>query len=110
MAPHSVGLGLSSVARFLGEVAELLKVLVSWVYERTRKRGLERIPGFPLGKYWRFRMEDVLGGWSGNEGEDAPMLDVETTIEADAERGGRVSRKERMTRPRYQDGLFMDSW
>ncbi len=43
------------------DVAELLKVPVSWVYERTRKRGLERIPGFRLGKYWRFRIEDVLG-------------------------------------------------
>jgi excisionase family DNA binding protein len=36
------------------EVAELLKVPVSWVYEHTRKRGLDRIPGFRLGKYWRF--------------------------------------------------------
>ncbi len=43
------------------EVAELLQVPVSWVYERTRKRSLERIPGFRLGKYWRFRPEDVLG-------------------------------------------------
>jgi len=36
------------------EVAELLKVPVSWVYERTRRRGLTRLPGFRLGKYWRF--------------------------------------------------------
>ena len=42
------------------DVAELLQVPVSWVYERTRKRGLERIPGFRLGKYWRFRAEDVF--------------------------------------------------
>jgi excisionase family DNA binding protein len=42
------------------EVAELLKVPVSWVYERTRKRGIERIPGFRLGKYWRFHETDVL--------------------------------------------------
>jgi excisionase family DNA binding protein len=42
------------------EVAELLKVPVSWVYERTRKRGVDRIPGFRLGKYWRFRQADVL--------------------------------------------------
>ncbi len=46
------------------------------------------------------------GGWSSNGAEDAPMLDVGTTIEADAETGGRVSRKERMTRPRYQDGCL----
>ena len=42
------------------EVSELLCVPVSWVYERTRKRGQDRIPGFRLGKYWRFREEDVI--------------------------------------------------
>jgi excisionase family DNA binding protein len=42
------------------EVAELLRVPLSWVYDRTRKRGAERIPGFRLGKYWRFREADVL--------------------------------------------------
>lgn len=44
----------------VGEVAELLKVPISWVYERTRRRGADRIPGFHLGKYWRFRESDVL--------------------------------------------------
>jgi integrase len=34
------------------------------------------------------------------------MLDVGGTIFSDAERGGRVSRKERMTRPRYQNGCL----
>jgi excisionase family DNA binding protein len=42
------------------EVAELLKVPVSWVYDRTRSRGLNRIPGFRLGKYWRFQESEVL--------------------------------------------------
>jgi len=42
------------------EVAELLKVPVSWVYDRTRLRGLNRIPGFRLGKYWRFQESEVL--------------------------------------------------
>lgn len=42
------------------EVAKLLHVPVSWVYERTRKRGMDRVPGFRLGKYWRFREADVL--------------------------------------------------
>jgi len=41
------------------EVADLLKVPVSWVYERTRKRGVDRIPSFRLGKYWRFREADL---------------------------------------------------
>lgn len=43
----------------VGEVAELLQVPISWVYERTRRRCPGRIPGFRLGKYWRFSSEDV---------------------------------------------------
>src|SRR5215469_4963036 len=42
------------------EVAELLQVPVSWVYGRTRRRSTERLPGYRLGKYWRFREVDVL--------------------------------------------------
>jgi excisionase family DNA binding protein len=42
------------------EVAGLLQVPVSWVYERVRKRSLERLPGYRLGKYWRFREAEVL--------------------------------------------------
>jgi excisionase family DNA binding protein len=42
------------------DVAELLQVPVSWVYERTRLRGVDRLPGFRLGKYWRFREVELL--------------------------------------------------
>ena len=42
------------------EVAELLQVPVSWVYGRMRKRCTERLPGFRLGKYWRFSKGEVL--------------------------------------------------
>ena len=42
------------------EVAEMLRTPKSWVYERTRRRAPNRIPGFRLGKYWRFREADVL--------------------------------------------------
>lgn len=42
------------------EVAELLQVPVSWVYGRMRKRSSERLPGYRLGKYWRFRGAEVL--------------------------------------------------
>lgn len=42
------------------DVAEILKVPVSWVYARTRRRATDRIPGFRLGKYWRFRESDLL--------------------------------------------------
>jgi excisionase family DNA binding protein len=41
------------------EVAELLQVPVSWVYERVRKRSLGRLPAYRLGKYWRFREADI---------------------------------------------------
>jgi len=42
------------------EVAGLLHVPVTWVYGRMRKRSSERLPGYRLGKYWRFREEEVL--------------------------------------------------
>lgn len=41
------------------EVADLLKVPVSWVYERTRRRGYEKLPHLKLGKYVRFRLSDI---------------------------------------------------
>src|SRR5271169_2972404 len=41
------------------EVAELLRVPISWVYGRTRKRALDRLPGYRLGKYWRFSENEV---------------------------------------------------
>lgn len=44
------------------EVADLLNVPVSWVYGRMRKRSLERLPAYRLGKYWRFR-EDEVHAW-----------------------------------------------
>ncbi len=44
----------------VSEVADLLQVPVSWVYGRTRKRSLDRLPGYRLGKYWRFDREQVL--------------------------------------------------
>ncbi len=43
------------------QVAELLQVPVSWVYGRLRKRSLEKLPGYRLGKYWRFDKQEVLG-------------------------------------------------
>jgi excisionase family DNA binding protein len=42
------------------EVAELLQVPLSWVYGRMRKRSSGRLPGFRLGKYWRFSESEVL--------------------------------------------------
>jgi len=42
------------------EVAELLKVLRSWVYQNTRRRSQDRIPFVKVGRYLRFREEDLL--------------------------------------------------
>lgn len=42
------------------QVAELLQLPVSWVYGRMRKRSLEQLPAYRLGKYWRFDKEEVL--------------------------------------------------
>ena len=50
------------------QVAELLQVPVSWVYGRLRKRSLDKLPGYRLGKYWRFEKEEVLA-WRGQQRE-----------------------------------------
>jgi excisionase family DNA binding protein len=44
----------------LHEVAELLKVPDSWVYCHTRSRCADPLPGYRIGKYWRFRAEEVF--------------------------------------------------
>jgi len=41
------------------EVASLLHVPISWVYERTRKRGAGQLPHVKLGKYLRFEESTV---------------------------------------------------
>jgi len=43
----------------VAEIARSLNVPVSWVYERTRRRGAERIPHIKLGKYLRFESAAV---------------------------------------------------
>jgi excisionase family DNA binding protein len=43
----------------VSEIAALLKVPVSWVYERTRRPGVEQIPHVKLGKYLHFSMPEV---------------------------------------------------
>ncbi len=41
------------------EVADLLQVAPSWIYERTRRRGADQLPHIKLGKYLRFE-EDAI--------------------------------------------------
>ena len=38
----------------VAELAQWLKVPPSWIYERTRRRGSDRLPFLKLGKYLRF--------------------------------------------------------
>jgi predicted DNA-binding transcriptional regulator AlpA len=42
------------------EVAALLQVPVSWVYERTRRHGPGQLPHFKIGKYLRFEEHAML--------------------------------------------------
>ena len=42
------------------EVARLLKVPSSWVYERCRPGALNPLPHIKLGKYLRFYRDEVL--------------------------------------------------
>ena len=51
------------------DVAELLRVPVSWVYGHTRRRSIDRIPGFRIGKYWRFDESEVLAWIERQRGE-----------------------------------------
>lgn len=41
------------------EVAERLRVPASWIYDRTRRRGSDRIPHRKMGKYLRFLAAEV---------------------------------------------------
>ena len=56
--------GLLTVA----DLAEMLRVPVSWVYEHVRRRGKERIPHIKLGKYLRFQEAEVRT-WLQNQRE-----------------------------------------
>lgn len=42
------------------ELARRLSVPVSWIYDRTRKGGPDRLPFVKAGKYVRFSEEEVL--------------------------------------------------
>jgi hypothetical protein len=42
------------------EIARLLRVPVSWIYQRTRRRGVDRLPNYKLGKYLRFSPKEVF--------------------------------------------------
>jgi len=58
LSPGSTGTEALLTVR---EVAELLRVPVSWVYERTRRRGIDRLPHLKVGKYVRFGLSEIEG-------------------------------------------------
>lgn len=43
------------------ELAESLRVPMSWVYSRSRETGPDAMPKLVVGKYRRFVLADVLG-------------------------------------------------
>jgi len=44
----------------VGELSTLLNVPDSWVYDRTRLGGPEKLPHYKIGKYVRFSETEVL--------------------------------------------------
>ncbi len=41
------------------EAAEILRVKLSWLYQHTRRRSQDRIPFVKIGRYLRFREQDL---------------------------------------------------
>lgn len=52
------------------EMAERLKVPVSWLYHRTRQKGPDTIPVIRVGKYLRFNETLVLRWIEQQQGDD----------------------------------------
>ena len=41
------------------ELAQWLKVPLSWIYDRTRKSGPEKLPFYKIGRYLRFSIPEI---------------------------------------------------
>jgi len=41
------------------EVAKYLHVPLSWIYDRTRKSGPDKLPHYKIGKYLRFSLDEI---------------------------------------------------
>jgi hypothetical protein len=66
VAKHKTLVGDDSMPRYWGvkALAEHLGVKVSWIYDRTRRNGPEKIPHIKLGKYIRFDPEsEAFRAW-----------------------------------------------
>jgi len=68
----------------IDEVAALLKVPKSWIYERTRRK---KIPHIKLGKYLRFQA-DVLARWLGAGAGRGALGSQEPAVPASTTRRG----------------------
>jgi len=55
------------------ELAEPLKVPASWIYQRTRCRGRDRLPHIKIGKYLRFE-EKAVQSWLGRHRHEDQKL------------------------------------
>ena len=53
----------------ISELSDRLKVPKSWLYSRTRETGPEAIPRIKVGKYLRFRFEDVMQWIENRQGD-----------------------------------------
>jgi excisionase family DNA binding protein len=51
----------------LEEIAAALRVSPSWVYERVRRRGGDKMPHLKVGKYLRFRLNEVRSWVDGGQ-------------------------------------------
>ena len=67
------------------EAAELLRVRVSWLYERTRTNA---VPHVKLGKYLRFDRDELLA-WARSFGRDGAGRDPLRRTESRAPRSPR---------------------
>jgi len=51
------------------EAAEILRVKLSWLYQHTRRRAQDRIPFVKIGRYLRFREQDLVAYIEGRRGK-----------------------------------------
>ena len=51
------------------EAAEILRVKLSWLYQHTRRRTQDRIPFVKIGRYLRFREQDLAAYIEGRRGK-----------------------------------------
>ena len=51
------------------DAAAILRVKLSWLYQHTRRRSQDRIPFVKIGRYLRFREQDLVAYIEGRRGK-----------------------------------------